>query len=76
MIATQVARMGGFEKVEEADIRRAVSDIAGSSQGALVVRDNDVVVLNVDYEELGRRVRVLTGESGSPRRKGAFGENK
>ncbi len=75
MIATQVAQMSDFEEVKEAEIRRAVSDIAGASQGALLVRDEGVVVLNVDYDELERRVQALTGESGSPRRRGAFAEN-
>ena len=74
MIATYIASMEGFESVQEDDVRRAVSDIAGASQGALNLSDNDYVVLNVDYDELARRVQVLTGAPGSPRRKGAFGE--
>lgn len=73
MIATEVARMSGFEEVEEPDIRRAVSDLASASQGAMLVRNDGVVVLNVDYDELDRRVQALTGEPGSPRRKGIFG---
>ena len=74
MIATEVAKMSGFEGVEEPEIRQAVSDLAGASRGALLVRDGGVVVLNVDYDELDRRVQALTGEPGSPRRKGVFGE--
>ena len=74
MIATEVAKMSGFEGVEESHIYRAVSDIASASRGALLVRDDGVVVLNVDYDELERRVQALTGHPGSPRRKGAFGE--
>ena len=74
MIATQIAQMSGFEKVQEPEVRRAVLDIAGASQGGLLVRD-DVVVLNVDYDELERRVQALTGQPSSPRRKGSFGEN-
>ena len=74
MIALEVTRMSDFEDVEEPAIRRAVSDLAGASKGALLLRDNDEVVLNVDYDELERRVQALTGEPGSPRRKGAFGE--
>ena len=73
MIATEVAKMNGFESVEESHIYRAVSDIASASRGALLVRDGGVVVLNVDYDELERRVQALTGQPGSPRRKGAFG---
>ena len=74
MIATEVARMSEFNGVEESNIRRAVLDLAGASQGALLVRDDGAIVLNVDYDELERRVQTLTGEPGSPRRKGAFGE--
>lgn len=72
MIATEVAKMEGFDGVEESQIQRAILDIASASQGALLVRDNGVVVLNVDYDELERRVQSLTGQPGSPRRKGAF----
>ncbi len=74
MVATEVARMSGFEGVEESDVHRAIMDLAGASQGAVHVRDDGVVVLNADYDELDRRVQALTGEPGSPRRKGAFGE--
>ena len=74
MIATQIAAMGGFESVQLPDVRRAVTDIAGASQGALTLSENEYVVLNVDYDELDRRVQALTREPGTPRRKGAFGE--
>lgn len=74
MIATEVAKMSGFESLEEKNIYQAVSDIASSSRGALLVRYGGVVVLNVDYDELERRVQALTGRPGSPRRKGAFGD--
>ena len=74
MIATQVAKMDGFERVKVTQVRRAISDLAGASQGALLLRNNGNVILNVDYDELDRRVQTLTGEPGSPRRKGAFGE--
>lgn len=74
MIATEVTKMNGFEGVEEPDIHQAVADIASASRGALLVRDSGVVVLNVDYDELERRVQSLTGRPGSPRRGGAFGQ--
>ena len=75
LIAPVVAQMSGFNHIQEDDIRRAISEIAGASQGALLLRENDVIVLNVDYDELERRVQALTGQPGSPRRKGAFGQN-
>ena len=48
--------------------------LAGASQGALRLNERDEVILNVDYDELHRRVQSLLGEAGSPRRNGAFGE--
>ena len=75
MVATEVAKMSGFEGVEESQVDQAVSNIASASQGALLVRDDGIVVLNVGYDELERRVEALTGQPGSPRRQGAFGEN-
>ena len=72
MIATEIARMSGLESVEERVVRRAVSDLAGASQGALLLRNDDAIVLNVDYDELERRVQTLTGEPGRPRRRGAI----
>ena len=76
MIATEVARMADFENVEESDVYRAISDLAGASQGALLLRGENHVILNVDYDELDRRVQILTGDPGTPRRRGGFGEKK
>ena len=76
MIATEVARMPNFENVEESDVHRAISDLAGASQGALLLRGENHVILNVDYDELDRRVQTLTGNSGTPRRRGVFGTKK
>lgn len=74
MIATEIAHMPGFGDIEESAVRKAVLDLAGASQGSLLVRDDNIIELNVDYDELERRVQILTGEPGIPRRKGAFGE--
>ena len=74
MIALEISRLSQFQDIEEPTIRKAVSDLAAASQGALLLRD-DVVVLNVDYDELDRRVQTLTGEPGSPRRRGGFWES-
>ena len=76
MIATEIARMDDFENVEESDVHRAVSDLVGASQGALLLRGENHVVLNVDYDELDRRVQSLTRDPGTPRRHGAFGSRK
>ena len=74
MIATQIAQMDGFADIEETEVRRAISDIAGASHGGMLLRSNNVVLLNVDIEELDRRVQALTRQTGSPRRRGAFGK--
>lgn len=74
VVASDVARMDGFASIEEIDVRQAVSDLAGASRGALLVRDDSIVELNVDYDELDRRVQMLTGMEGRPRRMGSFGE--
>lgn len=74
MIAMEVAEMSGFEDVEESTIRQAVSALSSASKGAVLLRDNGDVILNVDYDELERRVQTLTGRAGSPRRRGVFGE--
>ena len=76
MIAPEIARMEEFNGIEEHEISRAVLDLAGASKGALVLRDNNVIILNVDYDELDRRVQDLTGMPGIPRRRGSFGEKK
>ena len=74
MVAMEISRQSGFEYIEEDNVREAVSALAGASQGALRFNERDEVILNVDYDELHRRVQSLLGEAGSPRRNGAFGE--
>lgn len=74
MIAPDIAREQDFEGIGEGDIFSAVSDLAGASQGGLILRDNGEIVLNVEHEELARRVSSLTRNSGMPRRRGSFSE--
>ena len=74
IVAAEVSRMTKFEEIRTADVRKAIADLASASRGGLLLRDNGDVVLNVDYDELDRRVEAMTRRAGSPRRKGAFGE--
>ncbi len=74
MVASRIVEKSGFENVEEQDIQDAVRDIAAASQGALKVRDGGVIVLNVDYDELERRIQSFIGLPSVARRKGAFGQ--
>lgn len=76
LIAGEIAKIPEFDGIEESEIQRAVADLAGASQGGLLLRENDAIVLNVDYDELERRVHALTGKPGSPRRKGSFGQSE
>jgi len=57
MIASQIALRAGFQGIQENDVSDAVRDIAAASRGGLTVRDGGVIVLNVDYDELERRLR-------------------
>ena len=72
MIAGAITNMDGFEGIQESDIRQAVSDLASASRDALLLRDNGAVRLNVDYDELERRVEALTEQPGNSRRQGVF----
>ena len=74
LIALEVARNTEFSGVSQREVEQAISHLAGASQGALLARPDGVVILNVDYDELERRVQGLTGRPGRPRREGAFGE--
>ena len=74
IVATEVARKLEFQGIKRAEIRKAVSEIAGASQGALVLLDSEDIVLNVEHEEIKRRVESLIGVGGTPRRKGTFSE--
>lgn len=75
MIATHIASKPSFENIKHGEVLQAASDISGASQGGLVLLDNETIVLNVEYEEIKRRVESLIGSGGTPRRKGTFSEN-
>ena len=76
MVGTVVAQMPEFRNIEEAAVTRALTDIAAASHGALLIRDNGAIVLNVSYDELERRVEALLGRAAEPRRMGVFGDSR
>ena len=76
MVATVIAQKPEFNNIEEASVARALTDIAGASLGALLIRDNGAIVLNVSYDELERRVETLLGRAAEPRRMGVFGDSR
>ena len=73
MVASRIVGRAGFEDVQERDVSDALRDIAAVSQGGLTFRDGNII-LNVDYDELDRRIQALTGKPGSSRRQNTFSE--
>ena len=71
-IATEVTRHQEFLNVPQGEIRKAVADLSGASQGTLLLRDDGRIVVNASFDEIERRLRGLTGEVGEPRRGGTF----
>lgn len=66
-IAAIVTLQPNFENVEIKDIVAAIGSIAATSQGGVVLR-GDKIVINTSLDEIERRVKGLTQESGKPRR--------
>ena len=71
MVSTEIAKMEGFQGIQEADVRLAVTHLVGASQGSILL-DNDDIILNVDYDELERAVQALTGEPSTPQAHGCL----
>jgi hypothetical protein len=71
MIAGVVSMMDTVPDVSSEDIRQAIKDLAGASQGGMTLRD-DKVIIHVVLEELERRLSILTKENGTPRRLSGF----
>jgi hypothetical protein len=60
-----------FGLTREDDVRRAIGELAGASQGALVLRA-DQLMLNTSIDELRVRLGPLLGTPGEPRRPSTF----
>ena len=71
-IAAEVTRQPGFEEVPQGEIKRAVADLSGASEGTLILESGDRIIANASFDEIERRLRGLTGEGGEPRRGGTF----
>ena len=71
-IAAEVTRQPGFEEVPQGEIKRAVADLSGASEGTLILESGDRIIANASFDEIERRLRGLTGERGEPRRGGTF----
>jgi hypothetical protein len=66
-VATVLSVDPRFEGIQKEDVRKAVSNLAASSQGALVM-DGENLVMLTSYDELARRVAGQTGNGGIPLR--------
>ena len=71
-IAAEVTRQEEFVSLHQGQIRKAVADLSGASQGTLLLRDDGRIVVNASFDEIERRLRGLTGEGSEPRRGGTF----
>jgi hypothetical protein len=71
MLAGWIVGQAGFATVTGSDVARAVRDIASASQGALLLRD-DRLVINTSIDELERRVSTLIGRQAPARRASSF----
>lgn len=70
-VAAEVSRMAGFRKIRQEQVRSGLIALAEASQGAMTVRDDNVIV-HVSTAELERRVAGLTKATGQARRESNF----
>ena len=66
-VATVLSGDPRFDGIQTEDVRKAVSNLAASSQGALVM-DGENLVMLTSYDELARRVAGQTGNGSIPLR--------
>jgi histidine kinase/DNA gyrase B/HSP90-like ATPase len=66
-VATILSANPNFLGIRTEDVRKAVSQLAAASQGALVI-DGERLVMLTSYDELARRLSTQTGNGGLPLR--------
>ena len=66
-IATILVEDPRFQGIQEDDVRKAVSELAAASQGALIFTGETLTVLT-SYDDLARRSASLTGTNANPLR--------
>ena len=71
-IAAEVTRQQEFVDVPQGEIRKALADLSGASEGTLVLKEDGRIIVNASLDEIDRRLRGLTGVGGEPRRGGTF----
>jgi hypothetical protein len=66
-VAARLAEDARFSGIQAEDVRKAVSQLAAASQGALVL-DGEKILMLTSYDELARRLATQTGNGGVPLR--------
>ncbi|MFJ8489431.1 ATP-binding protein [Streptomyces sp. NPDC094038] len=66
-----ISLQDGFEEVKSAEVRRAIEDLAGASQGGMTI-SGERIIMHVSVDELSRRVAPLLGDPGESRGPGTF----
>jgi hypothetical protein len=71
MVAALLAVRPEFQGIGLTQVTKAVQELANASQGAMQLRDANIIIY-VSLDELERRVAGLTKQSGEPRRLSNF----
>lgn len=72
MLAAHIAMEPGFAGIEKENILSAAEQMAQASKGMLHVTPEGVIHVPGAMDELRRRLKDMTGENGTPRRRGTF----
>ena len=75
MITTEVSRLAGFGEITQSEIRKAIRDMIGLSDGQLMLLKDDDVILHVAPGELASSLSHLTKQDINPRRISEFRYN-
>lgn len=76
MVAAEVSREAQFKDISLPEVERALRDVAHSSQGALTMTGDDVVLVHASLDEIDRRIHQLTAKPAEARRMSTFRERK
>lgn len=77
-ITARVVAEPRFDSIEMPAVQKAVRDMSAVSNGGLIYDspDSGRVIINVDLDELERRIAPLLGQPGQPRHVGDFTRNE
>lgn len=72
MIASEMSAVPEFANITKEEVEKAVREVASASQGLMNLRDDKIILVHGDLDELERRLDGLLGSAGQPRRTGNF----